>query len=358
MNKTEKISEKISEKIINDNVLLDIVENIIDDNILSKKTIRYNCCAAVKHTTKENSLNDLNNDLCVFLTRKNTSGKNPIYSSYVQCSKSPSQNSAFPQNGENLFCHIHAKTNPEKIIKMEDLIKDAFKATVTHEYYGDMGIRGAKGNKKPALLRDTKQPISTQNINNILESGNDILIKNLEQFAQQLIVKSIKSNKVKLPTIVDNSNNELLDFLQEKLKPIQKNEIANVQEWESENESVDNNLLQISHQKTIDEVNTESNTESNENSDDDDEDNIECIEISSINGSLFLVDEKSMDVYKIIEDEHILIGKLKEISEKYSQINHNNKKYSVFCEETNGGKSYLKCYLTNKKFDLNLKPLK
>ena len=82
------------------------------------------------------------------------------------------------------------------------------------------------------------------------------------------------------------------------------------------------------------------------------------MEITTINGTTFYLDESSSEVYKIVEDQNILVGKLKEITEKYFQINHKDKKYSIFCEETKGGKTYLKCYLTGKKFDLSLKPLK
>ena len=371
MSKTIKVTTDTKAKPSNENVLLDVVENIIVDNNASKKTIKEKCCAAVKHTTKENSLNDLNKGYCVYLTEKSTSGKNTIYSSYVQCSKSPVQTTGETQKNEDLFCHIHAKTNPDKIIKMVDLVKNSFKATLNHEYYGDMGVRGAKGNKKS--IRDTKESVSTKNISYILESGNQTLMKNLEQYAEQLVIKLIKSKQSKMPVVIEHSNDELLDFLQNNdskneldksnnlkndSKNDSKNELKNNDsnndsknesfEIESDDESLsdNNNLLQSSHQNNVDEI---QNVE---------EDEIECVEISTINGSSFFLDTSSFDVYKIVEDDNILVGKLKEISEKYSQINYNGKKYSIFCQETSGGKTYLKCYITNKKFDLNLKVLK
>jgi len=345
MSKTIKVTTDTKPKPSNENVLLDVVENIIVDNNASKKTIKEKCCAAVKHTTKENSLNDLNKGYCVYLTEKSTSGKNTIYSSYVQCSKSPIQNTGETQKNEDLFCHIHAKTNPDKIIKMVDLVKNSFKATLNHEYYGDMGIRGAKGNKKS--IRDTKESVSTKNITYILESGNQSLMKNLEQYAEQLVIKLIKSKQSKAPVITEHSNDELLDFLQnnDSKNNDSKNESFEI-ESDNESSSIDNNLLQLSHQNNVDEMENE------------EEDEIECVEISTINGTIFFLDTSSFDVYKIVEDDNILVGKLKEISEKYSQINYNGKKYSIFCQETSGGKTYLKCYITNKKFDLNLKPLK
>lgn len=351
MSKTIKVTTDTKAKPNNENVLLDVVENIIVDNNASKKTIKEKCCAAVKHTTKENSLNDLNKGYCVYLTEKNTSGKNTIYSSYVQCSKSPVQTNGETQKNEDLFCHIHAKTNPDKIIKMVDLVKNSFKATLNHEYYGDMGVRGAKGNKKS--IRDTKESVSTKNITYILESGNQTLMKNLEQYAEQLVIKLIKSKQSKIPVITENSNDELLEFLQNnnsKNDDAKNNDSKNESfEIESDDESLpdnNNNLLQSSHQNNVDEI---QNVE---------EDEIECVEISTINGTSFFLDTSSFDVYKIVEDDNILVGKLKEISEKYSQINYNGKKYSIFCQETSGGKTYLKCYITNKKFDLNLKVLK
>jgi len=325
-----------------DNVLLDLVETIKDDNIIStKKGITAKCCASVKHTTKENSLNDLNNGLAVYLTKKDTTGKNDIFASYVQCSKCPNQEG-------NTLCHIHSKMNPEKLIKMENLIKTSFKASIEHEYYGDMGIRGAKGNKKNSL-RDIKQPYSTKNINYILDSDNIINIKKLEKYAGKLVIEDITESKKESfkSNIVEKSNNELLEFLEKKNEENNSNELeeSDIELVESDNE---NNLLESSHQETIDE---------NEDNDDEEE-GVECVEITTINGTTFYLDESSSEVYKIVEDQNILVGKLKEITEKYFQINHKDKKYSIFCEETKGGKTYLKCYLTGKKFDLSQKPLK
>jgi hypothetical protein len=249
--------------------------------------------------------------------------------------------------------------NPEKLIKMEDLIKTSFKASIEHEYYGDMGIRGAKGNKKNSL-RDIKQPYSTKNINYILDSGNSIIIENLEAYAEKLVIKYItKSKKTSVKSnIIEKSNNELLQFLEKKNEDNNSNvlEESDTELVESDNE---NNLLLSSHQETIDENEDDNdNDDEDEKNEDDDEENIECVEITTINGTTFYLDETSTEVYKIVEDQNILVGKLKEINEKYFQINHKDKKYSIFCEETKGGKTYLKCYLTGKKFDLSLKPLK
>ena len=331
------------------NVLLDVVTHIKDDNILCPKKGITKCCAAVKHTTKENSLIDLNNGLAVYLTKKDTTGKNDIFSSYVQCSKCPTQEG-------NTMCHIHTKTNPNKLIKMDELIKTAFKASIEHEYYHDKGIRGAKGNKKNSL-RDIIQPYSTKNINYILDSGNSIIIENLEAYAEKLVIKYITKSKKQSskPNIIEKSNKELLEFLEKKNEKTNSNESE-----ESDNE---NNLLESSHQETIDE--NEDNDEENEeheeheeHEENDEEEGVECVEITSINGTTFYLDESSTEVYKIVEDNNILVGKLKEINEKYYQINHKDKKYSIFCEETKSGKTYLKCYLTGKKFDLSLKPIK
>ena len=335
MSKSKELSKKP------DNVLLDLVETIKDDNIIStKKGITAKCCAAVKHTTKENSLNDLNNGLAVYLTKKDTTGKNDIFASYVQCSKCPNQEG-------NTLCHIHSKMNPEKLIKMEDLIKTSFKASIEHEYYHDKGVRGAKGNKKISL-RDNIQPYSTKNINYILDSDNSNIIENLEAYAEKLVIKYITNPKKtsSKSNILEKSNNELLEFLEKKNEEKNSNELE-----ESDSE---NNLLQSSHQENID----ENEEEDEEEEDDEEEEGVECVEITTINGTTFYLDESSSEVYKIVEDQNILVGILKEITEKYFQINHKDKKYSIFCEETKGGKTYLKCYLTGKKFDLSLKPLK
>lgn len=329
-----------------DNVLLDLVENIKEDNIISsKKGNTSKCCAAVKHTTKEKSLEDLNNGFDVFLINKETTGKNTVYSSFLQCSKCPNQEG-------NTLCHIHSKMKSENLIKMEELNNNptVVKATKDHIYYGDKGIRGAKGNKKNNS-RDIKQPCSTKNINFILDSGNTSMIESLESFGEKLVIRYINESKKKASVksdIIEKSNNELLEFLQTK----NEENNSNVEDSDNENNSNElvesdneNDLLQSSHQETID-----------ENSDD--EEAVECVEIKTINGTIFYLDEASNEVYKIVEDENILIGQLKEISQKYSQINHKDKHYSIFCEETKGGKTYLKCYLTDKKFDLKLKPLK
>jgi len=350
MNKVKK-SEKIG---TTNDVLLDVVEHIKDDNIISnKKGIKYSCCAAVKHTTKENSLNDLNKGLTVYLTKKDTTGKNDIYSSYVQCSKCPTQEG-------NTMCHIHTKTNPDKLIKMEDLIKNAFKASVDHEYYDNKGIRGAKGNKKNNNVRDNKQPYSIKNINYILDSDNDTIIRILEQMAQKIVFKYITNSKVSKASSNTQSNKELLEFLEKKNEENNSNELV---EFDTENDSyelveseTENNLLLSSHQDNIDENNQDD--EDAEDEEDNDEEGVECVEITTINGTTFYLDESSNEVYKIVEDQNILIGKLKEVNEKYFQINHKDKKWSIFSEETKNGKPTLKCYLTNKKFDLNLKPLK
>ena len=338
MSKSKALSKKPDNK--SDNVLLDLVETIKDDNIIStKKGITAKCCAGVKHTTKENSLNDLNNGLAVYLTKKDTTGKNDIFASYVQCSKCPNQEG-------NTLCHIHSKMNPEKLIKMEDLIKISFKASIEHEYYHDKGVRGAKGNKKISL-RDNIQPYSTKNINYILDSDNSNIIENLEAYAEKLVIKYItKSKKTSSKSnIIEKSNNELLEFLEKKNEEKNSIEESDTELVESDSE---NNLLQSSHQENIDENEEE----------DDEEEGVECVEITTINGTTFYLDESSSEVYKIVEDQNILVGILKEITEKYFQINHKDKKYSIFCEETKGGKTYLKCYLTGKKFDLSLKPLK
>jgi hypothetical protein len=358
MSKTKK-SEKNE---MANNVLLDVVEHIKDDNIISsKKGIKYSCCAAVKHTTKENSLNDLNKGLTVYLTKKDTTGKNDVYSSYVQCSKCPTQEG-------NTMCHIHTKTNPDKLIKMEDLIKNAFKASVEHEYYDNKGIRGAKGNKKNNV-RDNKQQYSIKNINYILDSDNDTIIRILEQMAQKIVFKYITNSKVSKSSVNTQSNKELLEFLEKKNGENNSNELV---EFNTENDSYDlvesetepeNNLLLSSHQDNIDENNeddedTEDNQEEDNKEEEEEEEGVECVEITTINGTTFYLDESSNEVYKIVEDQNILIGKLKEVNEKYFQINHKDKKWSIFSEETKNGKPNLKCYLTNKKFDLNLKPLK
>jgi hypothetical protein len=250
------------------------------------------------------------------------------------------------------MCHIHTKTNPDKLIKMDVLIKSAFKASIEHEYYHDKGIRGAKGNKKISL-RDNIQPYSTKNINYILDSGNDSIIENLEAYAEKLVIKYITKSKKESSKldVVEKSNNELLEFLQKKNEETNSNEFV-----ESDNE---NNLLQSSHQENIDE-NQENfdEEEDDEKEDEEEEEGVECIEINTINGTTFYLDESSTEVYKIVEDNNILVGKLKEIGEKYCQINHKDKKYSIFCEETKGGKTYLKCYLSGKKFDLSMKLLK
>jgi len=332
MNKTSKNTDT--------NVLLDVVTHIKDDNIIhSKKSITSKCCAAVKHTTKENSLIDLNNGLAVYLIKKDTTGKNDIFTSYVPCSKYPKEGS---------MCHIHAKTNPEKLIKMEDLIKNptVVKASIDHEYYHDKGIRGAKGNKKNSL-RDNIQLFSTKNINYILDSNNNNIIENLEAYAEKLVIKHItKSKKTSAkPNIIEKSNNELLEFLQKKNQENNSLEVSDNESVESDN---DNNLLESSHQENIDENTQES-----------DEEDIECVEIKTINNKkIFYLDELSSKVYEICEDEYKLVGKLKEINETYSQINHNDKKYSIFFEKKEGRKTYLICYLTGKEFDINLKPLK
>lgn len=343
MSKSKALSKKSDNK--SDNVLLDLVETIKDDNIIStKKGITAKCCAAVKHTTKENSLNDLNNGLAVYLTKKDTTGKNDIFASYVQCSKCPNQEG-------NTLCHIHSKMNSEKLIKMEDLIKTSFKASIEHEYYHDKGIRGAKGNKKISL-RDNIQPYSTKNINYILDSDNSTIIENLEAYAEKLVIKYITNPKKESfkSNIIEKSNNELLEFLQKKNEENNSNELV-----ESDSE---NNLLQSSHQENIDENEEDFHRNNVEEDQDEEEEGVECVEITTINGTTFYLDESSSEVYKIVEDQNILVGKLKEITEKYFQINHKDKKYSIFCEETKGGKTYLKCYLTGKKFDLSLKPLK
>ena len=343
MSKSKALSKKPDNGLStnkSDNVLLDLVETIKDDNIIStKKGITAKCCAAVKHTTKENSLNDLNNGLAVYLTKKDTTGKNDIFASYVQCSKCPNQEG-------NTLCHIHSKMNPEKLIKMEGLIKTSFKASIEHEYYHDKGVRGAKGNKKISL-RDNIQPYSTKNINYILDSDNSNIIENLEAYAEKLVIKYITNPKKtsSKSNIIEKSNNELLEFLEKKNEEKNSLEESDTELVESDNE---NNLLESSHQETIDE---------NEDNDEEEE-GVECVEITTINGTTFYLDESSSEVYKIVEDQNILVGKLKEITEKYFQIIHKDKKYSIFCEETKGGKTYLKCYLTGKKFDLSLKSLK
>ena len=274
-------------------VLLDVVTNIKDDNIIhSKKSITDKCCAAVKHKIKGKSLIDLDNGLDVYLIKKNTTEPNKIFSSYVQC--------CMPREEGNTLCHIHKKTYPNNLIKMEDLIKTSFKAYRQHEYYAK-----------------------------ILEKEK-LEFKNITKSKKQ----SSKQN------IIEKSSKELLEFLEKKNSN------------ESEEYDNENNLLESSHQETIDE------NEDNDEEHEEEEEGIECVEITSINGTTFYLDESSTEVYKIIEDNNILVGKLKEINEKYYQINHKDKKYSIFCEETKTGKTYLKCYLTGKKFDLSLKPLK
>ena len=283
MSKSKALSKKPDNGLStnkSDNVLLDLVETIKDDNIIStKKGITYKCCAAVKHTTKENSLNDLNNGLAVYLTKKDTTGKNDIFASYVQCSKCPNQEG-------NTLCHIHSKMNSEKLIKMEDLIKTSFKASIEHEYYHDKGIRGAKGNKKISL-RDNIQQYSTKNINYILDSDNSNIIENLEAYAEKLVIKYITNPKKtsSKSNIIEKSNNELLEFLEKKNEEKNSIEESDTELVESDSE---NNLLQSSHQENIDENEEDVNEE-----EDDEEEGIECVEITTINGTTFYLDESS-----------------------------------------------------------------
>jgi hypothetical protein len=145
-----------------------VTNTILSSAAKNKKGISVQCCAAVKHSTKEKSFTDLTRGTPVYLRKNLTHGKINVYTSYAQCSKSPTKEGC-------TMCHIHSEMDVSKLVRMDEL-GDAERATPHHEYYGDMGVRGAKSTKKDPIKAFPAIPEPTFSlplfITKVMSSGN------------------------------------------------------------------------------------------------------------------------------------------------------------------------------------------
>jgi len=351
-----------------------IVNSIKIDNIIPKKGIKNSnniCLAAKKHATKEASLDDLINARTVLLLEEPNDGKKvPTYSSYTLCTRSPSF-------CNNTLCYSHNKMSKDNLKIFTDL-KNTIIPEVSHVYYKNMGTRGAKkkNNKSEKNLIKNSNDSFTQNINNILSSGDKKLINILEDCASKInyefnlnkdsLSSSIKNSKVNANANSNanantNANSNANSNANANNDSDSDNEEVNFTNNDSENEN--NNSKDISNiiikdndnNSDIDDDLESINNISENNSDD--EDGLVAEEIKTINGRKFYVDENSI-VYEPIEDSFNVVGNLIIIDKKYKQIEYNNKDYSIFTKEIKNGKEFFKCFLTDKKFDTDMKYFK
>jgi len=316
------------------------VANSILTSAKNKKGTSLQCCAAVSHQTKAKSYSDLIRGTPVYIRKKLTNGKVNIYESYSQCSKSPTKEGC-------TMCHIHSKMGPDKIVRMEDLA-DAERATSIHEYYGDMGVRGAKSTKKDPVKISTEVIQTNLSlptfISKIISSGNKHLINQLEEHAEKLICHLMMNVSPSQPTLtkpVINSVPVLKTVVED------EHEEDNVKIDLTEEDNVEIDLTETSNQEE----------ENNENNNNEEDDALDCVEISTITGREFYLDEKSKDVYENINDEFVQVGILREVNERYSQINYKSKKYTVIRNNNNSNGVYT-CYITNNKFDEKMNIMK
>jgi hypothetical protein len=350
-----------------------IVNSIKNDNIIDKKikkTSNNICIAAKRHQTKELSMDDLKNGRTVILIKENTStnGKLSTYSSYTSCSRRPSQ-------CNNTLCTSHYDIK-YKIFK--DLIKlnDVIIPTETHEYYKNMGERGAKkknSNLNNSLINNSNNS-SINNINKILLSNDKKLISILEDCASkinsefELHKDSISSvsgtNSIEIApnrinsTVNANANANSNANINENVDNNSDDDEVNFTNNDSEDETnlsnINNTSKEISNIINKDESDTD-NIDEDEN---EDEDVIETDEIQTMkNGRKFYVD-KNLVVYEPNEGNFDEVGNLMIVNKKYAQIEYNSKNYSIFTNEIRNGIKIFKCFLTDNEFDTNMKLMK
>jgi len=343
-----------------------IVNSIKIDNIIPKKGIKNSnniCIAAKRHSTKESSLDDLKNGRTVVLIKESSDGRIPTYSSYTLCSRSPTK-------CNNTLCYSHDKTIKEnlKIFKELKDLENTIIPTVNHEYYKNKGERGAKkknSNLKNNLVKNSNDS-SIENINKILSCSDKKLITILEDCARKinnefdlnkssLSSSSVTVNKVDTNINVnvnDDSDSEEVNFTNNDSEDISNIIIKH------NNDNMKQDLDQDLDQDEIDEDEIdEDEIDEDDGVDEDDgidEDGLDAEEIQTINGRKFYVDE-NLIVYEPIEDSFNVVGNLIIIDKKYKQIEYNNKDYSIFTKEIKNGKTFFKCFLTDKKFDTDMK---
>ena len=305
-----------------------VAKQILSTGKANSKGTSDRCCAAVKYATKRDSYDALTNidtkstnKTVVYIVQRETHGKENIYESYSQCCKTPTSGCT--------MCHIHAKVKPGNLVKMTDLV-GAVKATADHEYYKDMGVRGAKSIKKTTSGKSGSVSENSNNlsfppfITAIFTNGDKNLISALESYAQQLIFKPQTGNSF-VPSA-----------------PIAPTFVAPVSPISSIVQSVD----EINLNETVEPIVQE--------------EEVGCTEIQSITGTNYYWDENSGDVYDCVLNndgdlEHVEIGKLIEVNDADAFIIHEDKKYTVLRPDTTCGQFI--CHFSKKKFDDKFQPL-
>jgi hypothetical protein len=253
-------------------------------------------------------------------------------------------------------------------------LKNTIIPEMSHVYYKNMGTRGAKkkNNKSEKNLIKNSNDSFTKNINNILSSGDKKLINILEDCATKInyefnlnkdsLSSSIKNSKVNSNSNANSNSNSNANA--------NSNSNANTNSNNDSDNDSDNEEVNFSHNDSENENNSKdiANIIIKDNDSDidddlesvnniDDEDGLDAEEIQTINGRKFYVDE-NLIVYEPIEDAFNVVGNLMIVDKKYKQIEYNNKDYSIFTNEIKDGKEFFKCFLTDKKFNTDMKYFK
>jgi len=339
-------------------VISQLLHNINDNkdkfsNSKQKKDgfIEKNCCtAAVKYNTIGNAYKDIINNLNVYLIKEEKNGLNKT-NAYSRCSKTT-------QDG-NIFCHLHCrmmKYNSEGLkIFEKDIIpksstdKTRWLATINDDFFENMGKRGAK--KKNS---DNNYVFSSDNnpILLILTHKNVKLLTHLTAYATKLL-KTNGSSIQSVQNIEPISEKKVSDTKENKLENL-------ISMMSSINEDSSNKSLtqenEPNNSSSDEEEDNSSDSDSDSDSNNDDDEGVSCIQIISNNNESLWYNQETNTIYKPDDENNgEEIGFLKEISEEYHTIVHENKLYTVLIEENHPQKGKIHCcVLTDTLFNVDL----
>jgi hypothetical protein len=388
---------------INDLATMQILSNInekkisnLSDNKSKKKDTsneKNNCVAAVRYNTIGNAYKDRMNNVDVYLIKEEKNGNIKTHA-YSRCSKTT-------QDGTN-FCHLHCrmtKYNNEglkifekDILPLNSNDKTRWLANINDDFFENMGKRGAKkkNGENNFTFPDENHPVLL-----ILTHKNAKLATHLSLYASQLLknsnyvcpeiminniknndIKKVDSKKTKEIIKHDNTSENISNLISmissiDKSSELLKNSNIIKDNKSEDNESDDN---KSEDNESVDNESVDNESDDNESVDEesfnnieikkesDNEDNISddegvsCIPIYTNKKKLLWYNEDNKTVYEPEGDDGgEEIGILKEISNEYHTINHNDKLYTVLKELNvkNKGNIYC-CILTDSLFDKEL----
>ena len=318
------------------------------------------CIAAKQYATRGDAYSDIIKKIPVILLDEEHNG-NMKKNAYRRCFRTKHCGTLYCKSHLSMVdSNVNFKTF-EQIYPLDINDKTKYIATINDEYFERMGERGAnKKNLKNTILLPDDTLINIKNIFEIknVKTRQEVLNK-LDLFAEDLLKKyNIKNKNIQdkpekkikkdlLRINIDETNNKLSNN-------IINNSINNIIESDDNNELSDND-----DKSENDELNNNKlNDDNSNNSDilDDNSEGVPCISIYTQKGKQLWLNVDDNTVYEPEgEDNGEEIGILKEISEEYHTILHENKMYTVLKELSI--KKYNKiycCVLSDNLFDKNL----